>query len=65
MLKNRVIEIEKQIRQGAYVSSGRRKTVEEALIEADIYTQVTGLHKNAKDLLDGVTNRRTRQCGDS
>ncbi len=50
VLKDKVIELEKQIGK-EHIVIGVEKTVEEALIEADIYLRY-GLHKNAKDLLD-------------
>jgi pilus assembly protein FimV len=55
MLKDRVIEIEKQIGK-EHIVIGAEKTVEEALIEADIYLRY-GLHKNAKDLLDAYRQK--------
>ena len=55
MLKDKVIELEKQIGK-EHIVIGAEKTVEEALIEADIYLRY-GLHKNAKDLLDAYRQK--------
>lgn len=54
-LKRKVIEIEKQIGK-EHIVIGAEKTVEEALIEADIYLRY-GLHKNAKVLLDAYRQK--------
>ena len=54
-LKDKVIELEKQIGK-EHIVIGAEKTVEEALIEADIYLRY-GLHKNAKDLLDAYKQK--------
>ena len=55
VLKDKVIELEKQIGK-EHIVIGVEKTVEEALIEADIYLRY-GLHKNAKDLLDAYQQK--------
>jgi tetratricopeptide (TPR) repeat protein len=55
MLKDKVIELEKQIGK-EHIIIGAEKTVEEALIEADIYLRY-GLHKNARDLLDAYKQK--------
>jgi len=54
-LKDKVIELEKQIGK-EHIVVGAEKTLEEALIEADIYIRY-GLHKNAKDLIDAYKQK--------
>ena len=50
ILKNRVVELEKKLGK-EHISPGAEKTVEEAIIEADIYVRY-GLYDNAKNLLE-------------
>ena len=49
-IKNKVVELEKQIGK-EHISLEAEKTLEEAIIEADIYVRY-GLHEKAKDLLE-------------
>lgn len=50
ILINRVVELEKKLGK-EHISPGAEKTVEEAIIEADIYVRY-GLYDNAKNLLE-------------
>jgi len=50
MLRNRVIEIERQIGK-EHIVTGAEKTFEEAIIDADIYLRYR-LHENARDILE-------------
>jgi tetratricopeptide (TPR) repeat protein len=49
-LKGKVIELEKEIGK-EHISIGVEKTIEEAIIEADVYLRY-GLYDNARDLLE-------------
>ena len=54
-LKNRVIELEKELSK-EHIRHEAEKTIEEALIEADIYLRY-GLYENAKNLLEAFKEK--------
>ncbi len=55
LLKNKVVELEKHIGK-EHITIEAEKTLEEAIIEADIYIRY-GLHENAKELLEAFSQR--------